>query len=177
MVLTDTTRPTFQKRVGKTQITKTDVLSGRGGWLNSHPGNIRFREFVSKRKHEYSLAARAEKTQICLEVVAQVYAQSPPGRFLRPCSNVSQTFWWEELDDDRIMAKTTQALREGAPEIREKLYIGGNKRLPHERWPPKKREATPQKSVPLHLNRLFSMKVKRLAALRKNIEGNRHTRN
>ena len=30
-----------------------DVLSGRGGRINSHPGNVHFREMVDSYKREY----------------------------------------------------------------------------------------------------------------------------
>jgi hypothetical protein len=94
-----------------------DVLSGRGGSVNQHAGNIQFRDWVSKRKYDYNLARdKNQKAAICREVIAQVYEQTPPGRFLGRESSSSS--WWVELDDERIMAKTSQALREGAPKIR-----------------------------------------------------------
>lgn len=93
-----------------------DVLSGRGGNVNAHPGNIQFRDWVSVRKEDYNLArSKQDKAEICREVVAQVLDLG--GRFLAKESPSSQ--WWIELDDERIMAKTSQALREGAPKIRE----------------------------------------------------------
>jgi hypothetical protein len=104
--------------LGRTKIpSTTDVLSGRGGPVNNHPGNFQFREFVKKRKDDYAAGDRKQRVQICREVIAQVYGQTPPGRFLAKESRKSP--WWVELDDDRIMAKTSQALREGAPTIRK----------------------------------------------------------
>ena len=97
-----------------------DVLSGRGGSINSHVGNIQFREWVRVRKNDYNLAAsKAEKAKVAKEVIELVRSQDPPGRFLQkdPTSGGTQG-WWVELDEDRIMAKTSQALREGAPLIR-----------------------------------------------------------
>jgi hypothetical protein len=99
-----------------------DVLSGRGGGANGHPGNIQFRKFVNKRKDEYhSLKDSNSKSQVCREVIAQVYGQTPPGRFLRKESR--KTPWWVELDDDRIMAKTAQALRERGSHIVDEVVV------------------------------------------------------
>ena len=97
-----------------------DVLSGRGGGINGHPGNVRFREWVRVRKSDYNLALnKAEKAEVAREVIQQVLDQSPPGRFLqKDPSSVGAVGWWIELDDERVLAKTAQALREGAPLIR-----------------------------------------------------------
>ena len=97
-----------------------DVLSGRGGGINSHVGNKTFREWVRERKEAYNLAAsKAEKARVANEVIDLVRAQNPPGRFLqRDPSSVSGPSWWVEVDEARALAKTSQALREGAPQIR-----------------------------------------------------------
>jgi hypothetical protein len=92
-----------------------DVIAGRGGSVNSHPGNVQFREWVADRKTAYNLAMSKErKAVICRDVIQLV--QAAGGRFLGRDKNTS---FWLELDDERIMAKTSQALREGAPKIRE----------------------------------------------------------
>jgi len=103
-----------------------DVLSGRGGGINAHPGNVVFREWVRVRKEDYNLAPnKAEKTRVATEVMDQVRQQDPPGRFLTRDTNVSHMgmgsgggSWWVEIDENRALAKTSQALREGAPNIR-----------------------------------------------------------
>jgi hypothetical protein len=111
----------------------SDVLSGRGGSVNQHPGNIQFRKWVNELKHEYNLApSKIEKAQICRTVIDKVLNQHPPGKFLAreetyvngglsaaTTVTSSSSNWWIELDDERVMAKTSQALREGAPKIRE----------------------------------------------------------
>jgi len=105
---------------------KNDVLSGRGGSINSHRGNIQFREWVAKRKNDYNLApSKQDKARVAREVIALVQNQSPPGRFLQKDQTASHgaMSWWVEIDDDRIMSKTSQALREGAPEIRKKHQV------------------------------------------------------
>lgn len=97
-----------------------DVLSGRGGGINSHIGNKNFREWVRERKESYNLAgSKAEKARVANKVIDLVRSQSPPGRFLqRESGSVSGPSWWVEVDEVRALAKTSQALREGAPQIR-----------------------------------------------------------
>jgi hypothetical protein len=97
-----------------------DVLSGRGGGINSHPGNKVFREWVNLRKEDYNLAPnKKEKTRVAEEVMDQVRQQDPPGRFLQKDNSItSGPTWWIEVSEERALAKTSQALREGAPQIR-----------------------------------------------------------
>merc|ERR1740138_1543396 len=60
-----------------------DILKGRGGHTNNHPGNKAFRTMVRERKHDYNLADnKKQKTAIAIEIVRQVHQQNPPGRFL-----------------------------------------------------------------------------------------------
>ncbi|KAL7567463.1 hypothetical protein ACA910_021419 [Epithemia clementina (nom. ined.)] len=97
-----------------------DVLSGRGGGINAHLGNVQFREWVRLRKNAYNLApTKVEKSRVAQEVIDLVRNQKPPGRFLQkdPTGGVTGG-WWVEIDEERVMAKTSQALREGAPQIR-----------------------------------------------------------
>lgn len=99
-----------------------DVLSGRGGGINSHPGNKIFRKWVRLRKEDYNLARnKKEKTVVAMEVVRQVKQQKPCGRFLTKDPSViggNDGHWWVQIDEVKALAKTTQALREGAPKIR-----------------------------------------------------------
>jgi hypothetical protein len=102
-----------------------DVLSGRGGAINSHEGNVQFRQWVQEQRTRYALAkSKQEKTLVAQLVIDIVRAQQPPGRFLqkdhasRLGSRSAGEEWWVELDEDKVMAKTCQALREGATQIR-----------------------------------------------------------
>lgn len=96
-----------------------DVLSGRGGGINGHVGNVHFRELVSVRKEDYNLAkSKVEKARVARDIIALVRQQDPPGRFLQKDPTAGIGNWWVELDEDRVVAKTSQALREGAPMIR-----------------------------------------------------------
>eukprot|EP00523_Entomoneis_sp_CCMP467_P011331 CAMPEP_0168739828 /NCGR_PEP_ID=MMETSP0724-20121128/11663_1 /TAXON_ID=265536 /ORGANISM="Amphiprora sp., Strain CCMP467" /LENGTH=520 /DNA_ID=CAMNT_0008787241 /DNA_START=301 /DNA_END=1863 /DNA_ORIENTATION=+ len=99
---------------------ENDVLSGRGGGINAHEGNVRFRAWVSTRKNDYTLApTKTEKTRVAQEVINLVRGQEPSGRFLqKDPTHVGMGGWWVEIDEERVMAKTSQALREGAPQIR-----------------------------------------------------------
>ena len=107
------------KRIGTPHA--HDVLSGRGGAINSHVGNQHFREWVQVRREAYNLArSKAEKARIATEVMDLVRNQNPPGRFLQRDQSSSSmgVTWWVEVDEAKAMAKTSQALREGAPSIR-----------------------------------------------------------
>jgi hypothetical protein len=96
-----------------------DVLSGRGGGINGHVGNLQFREWVAVRKNDYNLApSKVDKARVTQEVIAMVRSQDPPGRFLQKDPSAGVGNWWVEVDADRVIAKTSQALREGAPRIR-----------------------------------------------------------
>lgn len=89
-------------------------LCGRGGSINSHPGNITFREWVYKRKTRYNLAdSKRDKTIVVNEVLNLVRGVKPAGRFLQKFGS-----GWIEVDDAKAMAKISQALREGAPAMR-----------------------------------------------------------
>ncbi len=92
-----------------------DVLCGRGGGINSHEGNIAFRDLVKKEKERYNVAAnKDEKAEISHHVIELV--RNRGGRFLTKDADD----WWVEIDYAKAMAKTSQALREGAPSIRAK---------------------------------------------------------
>jgi hypothetical protein len=97
----------------------SDVLLGRGGGINSHVGNRVFRDWVHQRKEDYNLAgSKADKTGVAKEVMELVTNKG--GRFLTkdPTTSSSASGWWMEVDELRALAKTSQALREGAPQIR-----------------------------------------------------------
>lgn len=96
---------------------KNDVLSGRGGRINSHTGNVRFREMVDGLKRDYldPRTKKIEKARIAARLVATIRHSDPPGRFLKEDPH---TGLWIEIGDERAWKKAGQALRESAPEIR-----------------------------------------------------------
>ena len=69
--------------VKKDDINENDVLCGRGGKTNTHPGNIYFREQVNKLRKRYKDSGRTEKPTIAKEVVDTIRKLDPPGRFLK----------------------------------------------------------------------------------------------
>jgi len=94
-----------------------DVLSGRGGRINSHPGNVHFREIIDAYKRQYldPRTKKTEKARIAARIVQSVRTLEPGGRFLKEDPH---TGLWMEIGDERAWKKAGQALRESAPEIR-----------------------------------------------------------
>ena len=95
-----------------------DILSGRGNFVNNHPGNKHFRSLVSSQRLFYVAAPKEFKPQFAQKIIEALKSLTPPGRFLQQDSG---TKLWFELDDKKAMAKTRQALREGAPEVLKKI--------------------------------------------------------
>jgi hypothetical protein len=94
-----------------------DVLSGRGGRINAHIGNVQFREIVAERKKDYLAkdTKKLEKAHIAADIVYFVRRMDPPGRFLKEDINGA---WWD-IGDQKAIKKVGQALREDAPDIRD----------------------------------------------------------
>ncbi len=67
------------------ELNENDVLCGRGGKINNHPGNVTFRAVVEHYKHEYldPRTRKLEKAHVAARLVAQIRNATPPGRFLR----------------------------------------------------------------------------------------------
>lgn len=102
-----------------------DVLYGRGGGTNHHPGNKRYRKMVEDRKLDYVNSKRLDKPLVALEIIREWRAQEPPGRFLKIDE---KTGLWLDVGDKKAREKTSQALREKAPQIRqqqEEQNMGG----------------------------------------------------
>lgn len=100
-----------------TEFTSNDVLCGRGGLTNNAPGNIFFRKLVRMKQQVYLLASKREKAGVAREIVETIRSLSPPGRFLKKDSNGV----YVDIGDRKAREKTSQALREGAPNIRQGL--------------------------------------------------------
>mmetsp|Transcript_5494 Transcript_5494/g.7686 ORF Transcript_5494/g.7686 Transcript_5494/m.7686 type:complete len:420 (+) Transcript_5494:60-1319(+) len=105
-----------------------DVLSGRGGASNNHPGNEAFRQLVNKVKFDYLQCPKREKPLLAMRIVQAVRAQSPPGRFLQ---HDKLTDTWKDVGDTKAREKTSQALREGAPIIRDLVHKPSPSNLPN----------------------------------------------
>merc|ERR1712176_632126 len=98
-----------------------DVLYGRGGGTNHHPGNKRYRKMVEERKLDYVNSKRLDKPLVALEIIKVWRSQEPPGRFLKMNE---KTGTWNDVGDKKAREKTSQALREKAPELRRKQEEG-----------------------------------------------------
>uniref|UniRef100_A0A7S4T0V1 DUF6824 domain-containing protein n=1 Tax=Ditylum brightwellii TaxID=49249 RepID=A0A7S4T0V1_9STRA len=96
-----------------------DVLCGRGGGTNVHPGNRRFRDLIHAHRCRYLKAKKNDKPAISRSIVAAVRRAN--GRFLKKDEKTGK---WVEIGDDGAREKTSQALRQRAPEMRRILFEG-----------------------------------------------------
>lgn len=95
-----------------TRVLDCDVLCGRGGETNHHSGNVKYRSLVKKYQPLYIMSKRRDKPQIASKIVRLV--RHTGGRFLRKDkSNI-----WRDVGNTKAREKTSQALREGAPDLR-----------------------------------------------------------
>jgi len=101
-----------------------DVLCGRGGRINSHRGNVRFRDVINSKKTIYlaPTTKKLEKAHIAAGIVNDIRSMNPPGRFLK---EEKGTGMWYDIGDAKAIKKTGQALREDAPEIRPAIDVDG----------------------------------------------------
>ena len=95
-----------------------DVLSGRGNFVNYHPGNEHFRLLVRKHKVAYVACPKPQKSHFSRLIYNEIKNRNPPGRFLKQNST---TKLWYDIGEKKALDKTRQALREGAPEIQREL--------------------------------------------------------
>lgn len=121
-----------------THILENDVLCGRGGLTNHHTGNIKFRQLVRLMQPAYLLACKRNKAKIAKLIVDTIRTKFlPPGRFLRRQDSSSLNYsginneqlkWgvWVDIGDTKAREKTSQALREGAPVIREDVVASAS---------------------------------------------------
>jgi len=117
----DTDEGGKQKMKGIEEPGETDVLCGRGGAALRHPGNQTYRRLVHLNKGLYITCLKAEKLKISRSIVAAIREQN--GRFLEKEGKAST---WYDIGDKKAMEKTSQALREGQPKLRQKIVeLGG----------------------------------------------------
>ena len=83
--------------------TNEDILFGRGGYVNTHPGNIKFREKALELRPWYEVSTNEKKYNI-----SKVLIESVKGRFLEKASDGL----WHEVSGNGIRKKASQALRE-----------------------------------------------------------------
>jgi hypothetical protein len=86
--------------------TDDDVLFGRGGYTNSHPGNIRFREKALELRPVYERSSKEEKFNISQILLDSI--MSDGARFLEK----GQDGEWHQVKGNGARKKASQALRE-----------------------------------------------------------------
>jgi hypothetical protein len=90
------------------RIRDLDILCGRGGKSNHHPGNKKYRQVVSEMKNTYrSTEARKSKTDLSRAIVDMVCEYG--GRFVRKDEPSGRYY---VLSKAEARKKTSQALRE-----------------------------------------------------------------
>ena len=97
-----------------------DVICGRGGAALRHPGNQTYRTLVNLNKGLYITCLKTEKLKISRSIVAAIREQR--GRFLERDGNKGT---WIDIGDKKAIEKTSQALREGQPKLRQKMVEEG----------------------------------------------------
>lgn len=100
-----------------------DVLCGRGVPNKLGRGNSFFKELVKKDQLEYISCRRNEKPPIATNIIEIIRDRG--GRFLRRArvteAGTPDRYAWAELPENRIYEKVCQALRDGAPQIRQRM--------------------------------------------------------
>lgn len=104
-------------KVGLTSYGLNDVLSGRGGGTNQHEGNCFFRSLINENREKYLRAKKNDKPFISLSIVNIIRRRN--GRFLK---RDEASGLWFEIGDAQAREKTSQALRQRAPEYRKQLF-------------------------------------------------------
>mmetsp|Transcript_24409 Transcript_24409/g.37058 ORF Transcript_24409/g.37058 Transcript_24409/m.37058 type:complete len:491 (-) Transcript_24409:120-1592(-) len=99
---------------------ENDVLLGRGGATNMHPGNINFRNLVQKYRSAYCTVPKGDKGALARFLCN--YVRAKKGRFLRQESSDKK---WYEVGDEKAICKCGQALREGSAEYLKQKNSGG----------------------------------------------------
>lgn len=87
-----------------------DVLCGRGGLSNQHPGNRMFRRIVNENKEFYHKCKSPTRKHLLVVSIIQAI-QVHGGRFVRKRGNS-----WIEISHKEACVKTSQALRDSAPD-------------------------------------------------------------
>lgn len=86
-------------------------LAGRGGRINSHPGNIQMRSMAEASRTDYfaDSTPKLRKAFIGYEIVAKIRGMTPAGRWIKEDKDGT---WWE-IGDAKAVKKVEQAIREG----------------------------------------------------------------
>lgn len=131
-----------------------DVLCGRGVPNKVGQGNKFFKELVRKDQLEYISCRRNEKPPIATNIIEIV--RSRGGRFLRRVRvtepGAHDRYGWTELAENRIYEKVCQALRDGAPQIRQRMLeldASNSKTAEVDKENSRNQRASPRPKVPI----------------------------
>lgn len=118
-------KPKMKRRVGNVspvvkspiELTMADVICGRGGHANTHPGNIAYRNHVKEilAQNDYVSLSRHDKTALSIEVVDWVHDHLD-GRFVARDNNIGGRHWYV-VDVKTARMKVSQFLRGHARHI------------------------------------------------------------
>ena len=97
-----------------------DVLSGRGNFVNYHPGNEHFRSLVRKHKHAYVQCPKPMKSKYSRLIVDSIKARDPPGRFLK--QDAGSKLWYD-IGDKKVNKFTNTVERRVSYEISPTLAM------------------------------------------------------
>ena len=109
---TEDTQPEQRQHQGTRHLVpgEKDVVCGRGGVSNHHPGNKNYRALIQKHKAVYNRCfLKAGKQDVSISIVAKI--REGGGRFLQPRKDETTTTWCE-IGDHKAVEKTSQALWE-----------------------------------------------------------------
>jgi hypothetical protein len=98
--------------IQNSEINDVDVLCGRGGATNSHPGNVYYRKLTDQYRLHYASVKKCYKTNVAKTVVKAI--RNRHGRFLKRSGKHGM---WYEIGDLAAKEKTSQTLREGLATI------------------------------------------------------------
>ena len=98
--------------------TTNDVLNGRGKSIHAWQGNVYYRDLIQYYKLEYIVATPEEQKNIAIRIISTIRGLNPRGRFLE--TNKASGAWCD-IGDEKSIFKVRQALREGAPQLRQQL--------------------------------------------------------
>ncbi|CAB9510724.1 expressed unknown protein [Seminavis robusta] len=114
-------QPQQQEAQNQTTMTITvhdnDILMGRGGKNNMHIGNEKLRQLARAKASKYIKADKREKSLMSLDLVAQVHAMTPAGRFLKR-DPVSMN--WQLVPSELAREKASQCLRDAVSQIKKR---------------------------------------------------------
>lgn len=105
--------PTFLRSnsIPPGKFTEVDVLLGRGGLVNLHPGNKAYLQHKERMQARYLTATKEEKTEISQELVDIVHGWG--GRFMKlKDDGDGEPHDWYEIENVKARKKASQTLRE-----------------------------------------------------------------